>query len=921
MLDLSKYLERLFNVLDTGYFPHTSDLKHLFFYPYALYFPIFTSFWSALFASLAQHVFLFLIISSSFISSYLFLSEINKISKKEQIQLLPVLLTAAIYVINAYAAISMWRTFMTPAMIHYAFFPMFLAFSMAYFRTKKKKYLLLLLLISWIIFPAYNIIPSLLLDVLFFAAILISIKNIYRKKWIHLFQDFVLVWLGVIILSVPIVIATISDPSLLSAEYAELGQLHVNLVDLVRFNSPSLEKSFFYSGFPPLYEKNFFDLFGSQMKYLEPLSLLLIGGLILIGMSVIVKNKIPHMIVYPVLWTFFIFLITGSNPPFSAVKISVLLDIFKEMFRSVYVRFGEYVVLSSIPMIYLGIFRLYSIERLNLKLKKIKLDRKTISIILIIIFLFSSVPMINGSFLKKQSDSSPSSQAQIPISYQQIQKLNNLNNGDFLYITIPPSGNINLRSWNNGTHGYVGPDIFPFILNGETIVNQEISKNILELIIEGKLPQLQKLLPVKYIIVTFDQKQNQGNNIAMSRTYFSILKDILNYHLIYYYPTEMAVFSLPDSNTQMAPNEGKRIFIADRKNQEQEETTKELFAHIRDTLIYQNIPLNVQYNLSNQMSGIRDFNHVNEFKLVSAVKLKKFNHKDTFYPLFIEFPNATRRIYVAVNHQTNQSQWTINTGAWDQDSKRWTYNPILYTSSNELTFSADFSNKLIFIKENNSSQVKKIPMPKEWTDSLDSFNTLLKNSGSSNSNPRYGTIGIYSTSKLSNEAELNHFQLIMESNGRTSKLPLDENSLIEAKNSNAKINSITKINPSSFKVQLNASNKPFIISLVDFYDPSWVASVNGKIISSFPLYGVINGFLVNEPGQLNITIEYKSQKWFSYGILVAQIIFSVYLAYLLYKCVKITWWCKLVARLDYRKSYLLYKLRELKNTDKKVIRG
>jgi len=73
-----------------------------------------------------------------------------------------------------------------------------------------------------------------------------------------------------------------------------------------------------------------------------------------------------------------------------------------------------------------------------------------------------------------------------------------------------------------------------------------------------------------------------------------------------------------------------------------------------------------------------------------------------------------------------------------------------------------------------------------------------------------------------------------------------------------------KTNPTLYSVETNATC-PFILTFVKSYDPYWVCYVNGERASSFPLYGGVNGFLINQTGQLEITIEYEPQRWFYIG--------------------------------------------------------
>jgi hypothetical protein len=74
------------------------------------------------------------------------------------------------------------------------------------------------------------------------------------------------------------------------------------------------------------------------------------------------------------------------------------------------------------------------------------------------------------------------------------------------------------------------------------------------------------------------------------------------------------------------------------------------------------------------------------------------------------------------------------------------------------------------------------------------------------------------------------------------------------------------------KVTLN--NKELKRSLVlnevlaETYDPLWTASGPDFRVSSMPLYGVINGFAIEETGSYEIVVEYQAQQGARLAVLV-----------------------------------------------------
>jgi len=110
--------------------------------------------------------------------------------------------------------------------------------------------------------------------------------------------------------------------------------------------------------------------------------------------------------------------------------------------------------------------------------------------------------------------------------------------------------------------------------------------------------------------------------------------------------------------------------------------------------------------------------------------------------------------------------------------------------------------------------------------------------------------------------------------------------LFEVKENPAEVISYTKINPTLWKVSVNAA-KPFMLSFAESYDPLWEARVykNGKLVEkvrSIPLYGVINGFWIDETGNLTIVIRYVPQDWFELGLKISGATFIACIFYLVW---------------------------------------
>ena len=112
------------------------------------------------------------------------------------------------------------------------------------------------------------------------------------------------------------------------------------------------------------------------------------------------------------------------------------------------------------------------------------------------------------------------------------------------------------------------------------------------------------------------------------------------------------------------------------------------------------------------------------------------------------------------------------------------------------------------------------------------------------------------------------------------------NELFKTNETPAEVINYTKINPTKYEVKVNAS-KPFMLSFAEAYDPLWEARVykadkKSEVVKSIPLYSVINGFWVEETGDLEIEIRYKPQEWFVLGLWVSGMTFIFCIGFLFY---------------------------------------
>ncbi len=99
----------------------------------------------------------------------------------------------------------------------------------------------------------------------------------------------------------------------------------------------------------------------------------------------------------------------------------------------------------------------------------------------------------------------------------------------------------------------------------------------------------------------------------------------------------------------------------------------------------------------------------------------------------------------------------------------------------------------------------------------------------------------------------------------------------------------TKINPTLYKIHTNTT-KPFMLYFAESYDHLWTAKIvkiEGKdveynLIRPIPLYNAINGFQINQIGDLDIIVEYEPQRWLRMGTIVSTITLIICIFYLMY---------------------------------------
>ncbi len=94
-------------------------------------------------------------------------------------------------------------------------------------------------------------------------------------------------------------------------------------------------------------------------------------------------------------------------------------------------------------------------------------------------------------------------------------------------------------------------------------------------------------------------------------------------------------------------------------------------------------------------------------------------------------------------------------------------------------------------------------------------------------------------------------------------------------------------NPTLWKITVSNISKPFVLLFAETYNPNWYAyiykgNISIKYTKSFPVFNSLNGFWIDETGDLTIVIRYVPQNWFESGLKISFITYVSSIAYLVW---------------------------------------
>ncbi|MHA1239078.1 MAG: hypothetical protein ACTSSJ_07605 [Candidatus Odinarchaeia archaeon] len=547
------------------------------------------------------------------------------------------LFSSILFTFNIYVATLLWRPFW-PYLFHYVFFPLELGVVLKYFITRNKVYILFSILIMPLILIGYSIPFSLIFDTIIVSSAFIIFAK--QKGFSYGIVTFASVWVfPIFVLTLPIILAFIMDPSLVFSQFQRIVQQVANIKGLLNFNSSPLLKALFFSGYPALYISKY-NAWYSQITVIEPLFIVIFPTLFVLGILRIYKQKNPLYIPYPLLWLIFMFFFIGINPPLSSIKYELFSIPVLSLLRSIYARFGEYVVLCALPLFYKGLESVWFTFPRKLKFFSIAFVMG--------LLIFGTLPIYQGAFYEKQSSISPSNRIIFPEGYKELASVTAQRSGG-LYLTIPPSYDIHFRNWSDGEEGCMCSDLFPFIINSREIKG-EFYNTMFTMLLDNRSSLLLEMLPIHYIVVTIDPLYElYDTQIDFALKAKAILS---NKYTTIPLDDNVILFSLPDLQQN-------KTFVS--LNASHLEILRELFCTDQYYIIYDNetTPFTV-YEEDSYIATIEPAYNLRNLNISSSFELIRWGSNYTFYPLYILLPN-NNQINITINYDSDQDLWILGT--------------------------------------------------------------------------------------------------------------------------------------------------------------------------------------------------------------------------------------------------------------------
>lgn len=859
---MDSYYQRMTNIWD--FVSGQGDIRHMFLLPYVIFVKIaynfaeiFTTDIQARIQIIESTIFLFnsfVIIIGLERLFYLLLLEI-KIKPNNKNEILIGILTL-FYLFNIWSITALWRPFW-PYIFHYSFIPILIYSFLKCCENGSAKNYCLMLIVTIFISIGYTIPYSFIFDLLILLAISITIRNrgnVVKSSLLFIFY--------VVMVLFPIILTIAIYPSIIFAQAKSIVAL-APIDKLLEYNSPDILKGFGVTGYPPFYNSHDFAWYVST-PYFSEVFYLVVFALFLLS-PIILSRKVSHnvtILTMSVLYLIFLIFLSNSKAPFpfNIITVNILSQELFQPLRSVYVRFGEYIIISFILISFL------SWSLISDRYKRVYLAS------MLIFFIVVQFPFLMSSYnlqaWENYDAKIPPIHTQIPSEYKRVlTDLELLSKKYDNIIIFPYPTSFQRMEW------YQGPPLFALGSGGRVISDSDIRSNIISHIIDNTSP---KLYAPYVIIYSKDVVPKDGNDIRLKRAFDNLLSidEFSNkFDKIGVYNGSPKLFVYKESEF-LSP------FTVLNNIEMFNETVGKLF------VIYQNKPVLIDYVLPTYYSVTLPKNILENFSSSVSfdIDIDKFRYDEIFvYPLFISYgtkgEKKAENLYIYLKFKViNDKELTIDIG----NGKNWNY-----TKVNSVTINMTKRVTLDFLYDGgiliNLTNGENITIN---SDDISAFNSdIMKISKNDKYNPLSEAQFRVANINLS-DIFINKWFFTYK---RLSRTPEDIYMGHNAELSYTTIVDYKKLNPTLWKVKIK-SHKPFTLLFSENYDRFWVARVDkidekstkAEKIYSTKLYSATNGFLINQTGNLEIIIEYEPQKWFNIGLVVSITTISIYIVYLIY---------------------------------------
>lgn len=549
-----------------------------------------------------------------------------------------------------------------------------------------------------------------------------------------------------------------------------------------------------------------------------------------------------------------VFLAKGLHEPFGQLNLLFYQTIpGMAMFREPVSKF----TLLIVP--FLALLVGFSAERImNVKLLKFnfRLGRILIAAVLILIFIMTVEPLVISPI--ETAESSISSYVKIPDDWYKATSWINSQQGDWKVLITPLDDyyQMNYTSW-----GYYGTDqlvealfekpivstssLDGYKINKDTALNLQELKNSIRGNRSSEFRAMLDLLNVKYIF----QRNDLETGMAMPNRYLMSPTEMQNFFDKQPYLRLVEKFGLIDvyEYTESKPSLYSLSPSALEKTDIKIETNNTLekewnFTSVNDVMDWHNSTLSNQSQATCEVKQVDGYLEAEMWNLTSS-----WITVDS--PLLPAKYDDEYKIGINLN----------GTNTWDV----------------QIQIAEYAADKSIIVENATSVKV----WNGTFTSTSISFSFELQNPLT-----QYFSIQIWNYFK-SNETAQSILQLgnvAVSSQTTTLHMVGIENVFVNTtQNQTASILQVQENSPMKMVVTVNASEH-FILATSQVLDKFWVAYVNGERVKPVSLFLGLQGFPINETGQLAVTIEYEPQLWFYYASAISICSTTVICAFYVY---------------------------------------